>query len=178
MRFCKIILFCVTLSSLASFAQTRWEMETDPTAFALKGFSAHIGHPIFDGKLRLQLGGFGAETPEWIHGNRGFTENSRGATFKVDYFVLRPLFGLFVGADSNYSRVCYELDQNHERTYRNIGGLGPRVGYRFNAGQHFYVTPWISLDYQFNARDVTISGRTFRDSRVSVFPAVHLGWRF
>ena len=169
---------CVTLSPLACFAQARWELETDPTAFALRGFSAHVGHPISDGKLRLQLGAFGAETPEWIHGNRGFTENSRGATFKVDYFILRPRAGLFVGADSNYSRVRYELDQNRERTYRNIAGLGPRVGYRFNTGQHFYVTPWVSADYQFNAKDVTMSGKTFHESKFTVFPAVHLGWRF
>jgi hypothetical protein len=89
-------------------------------AYALKGFSAHVGHPIFDGKLRLQFGAFGAETPEWIHGNIGFAEDSRGVTFKCDYFPLRPLDGLFVGADSNYSRVRYALEATHERTYRNI----------------------------------------------------------
>lgn len=64
---------------------------------------------------------------------------------------MRPLSGLFVAADSNYSRIRYELDRTRERTYRNIVDLGPRVGYRLNVGKHLYVSPWVSMDYQFNA---------------------------
>jgi hypothetical protein len=178
MTFCKIIVLCTALSLWPAFARAQWEAEADPTAYALKGFSAHVGHSIFDGRSRLQFGAFGAETPEWIHGNSGFTENSRGVTLKVDYFPLRPSDGWFVGADSNYARVRYELNQTHERTYRNLVGLGPRVGYRFNFGKHLYVSPWVSVDYQLNAKDVMISGKTFHESRCSVFPALHLGWRF
>ena len=48
--------------------------------------------------------------------------------FKIDYFPIRPLGGLFVGADSNYSRVRFELDQTHERRYRNLAGPGPPWG--------------------------------------------------
>ncbi|MGB7845747.1 MAG: hypothetical protein WBL63_09050 [Candidatus Acidiferrum sp.] len=178
MTFCKIIVLCAAFSLSSAAAQAQWEGEADPTAYALKGFSVHAGHPIFDGKLRLQFGAFGAETPEWIHGNSGFTEDSRGVTFKFDYFPLRRLAGLFVGADSNYARVRYELNQTHERTNRNIAGLGPRIGYRFNLGKHLYVSPWVSVDHQFNAKDVTISGKIFHEARYSVFPAAHLGWRF
>lgn len=116
--------------------------------------------------------------PSGIHGNSGFIEDSRGVTLKFDYFPLRRSGGLFFGADGNYARVRYELNQTHERTYRNIVGLGPRVGYRFNFGEHLYVSPWVSVDYQFNAKDVTMSGKIFHESRYSVFPAVHLGWRF
>jgi hypothetical protein len=177
MRLGKFLVFWATLF-LAGTAHAQWDAEADPTAYALKGFSAHVGHSIFDGRSRLQFGAFGAETPEWIHGNSGFTEDSRGVTFKFDYFPLRRSGGLFLGADSNYARVRYELDQTHERTYRNIVGLGPRVGYRFDLGKHLYVSPWVSVDYQFNAKDVTISGKVFHEERYSVFPAVHLGWRF
>jgi hypothetical protein len=178
MTFCKIIVLWVAFSWLSPLAHAQWEAEADPTAYTLRGFSVHLGHPICDGRSRLQFGTFGAETPEWIHGNNGFTEDSRGVTFKVDYFPVRPLSGLFVGADSNYSRVRYELDKTHERTYRNIAALGPRVGYRFNLGKHLYVSPWVSVDYQFHAEDVTTSGKTFHETRYSVFPAVHLGWKF
>jgi len=174
----KIILCCAMFSSFTPWAHAQWEAEADPTAYALKGFSVHAGHPMFDRRARLQLGAFGAQTPEWIHGNSGFTEDSRGVTLKFDYFPLRPLSGLFVGADSNYARVRYELDQTHERTYRNLVGVGPRLGYRFNVGRHLYISPWVSVDYQFNARDVTIAGKIFHQSSYSVFPAVHLGWRF
>jgi hypothetical protein len=178
MTFCKIIVMCTAFSLLPALVQAQWDAEADPTAYALKGFSAHVGHPIFGGRFRLQFGTFGAETPEWIHSNSGFTENSRGVTLKCDYFPLHRSGGLFFGTDSNYARVRYELSQTHERTYRNLVGFGPRVGYRFNLGTHLYVSPWISVDYQFNAKDVTISRKIFHESRCSVFPAVHLGWRF
>src|ERR1700730_8859356 len=135
MTLCKTIVLCTAFVLLPAFAHAQWEVEADPTAYALNGFSAHIAHSIFDGRSRLQIGAFGAQTPEWIHGNSGFTEDSRGVTLKFDYFPLRPLSGLFVGADSNYARVRYELDQTHERTYRNLVGLGPRLGYRFNVGR-------------------------------------------
>jgi len=65
MTFCKIIVLCTAFSLLPAFAQAQWEGEADPTAYALKGFSAHVGHPIFDGRSRLQFGAFGAETPQW-----------------------------------------------------------------------------------------------------------------
>jgi hypothetical protein len=174
----RVFLLCGMLSLLPLASHAQWEVEADPTAYALSGYSVHVADAIFDGKSRLQLGAFGAETPEWIHGNSGWTEKSHGVTFKFDYFLLHPLSGLFVGADSNYSRVRYELDQTHERDYRNIAALGPRMGYRFNLGEHFYISPWVSVDYQFNAKDVTISGKTFHEKKYSVFPAVHFGWRF
>jgi len=177
-KFYKFLIFGLPFFLGSVTAHAQWETEADPSAYALKGFSAHVGHPLFDGRMRLQLGAFGAETPEWIHGNSSFTENSRGGTFKIDYFPIRPLGGLFVGADSNYSRVRYELNQTHEHTYRNLAGLGPRVGYRFNVGNHLYVSPWVSVDYQFNAKGVAISGKRFHESKYSVFPAVHVGWRF
>ena len=178
MRFWKFLLFCVPFFFGPAAAHAQWEVESDPTAYALKGFSAHLGHPILNGRFRLQLGAFGAETPEWIHGNGGFTENSRGGTLKIDCFPLRPLSGLFFGADSNYSRVRYELDATHQRAYRNIGALGPRVGYRFDISKHFYVSPWVSVDYQFNAGDISIAGKRFHERKYSIFPAVHVGWRF
>ena len=174
----KFLLFCLPFFLGPVPAQARWEAETDPTAYALDGFSAHLGYSVLDGRARLQLGAFGAETPKWIHGNSGFSQNSRGVSFKFDYFLLRPAAGLFVGVDSNYSRVRYELDRTHECTYRNIAGLGPRAGYRFNLGSHLYVSPWVAVDHQFNTKDATVSGRTFHETKYSVFPAVHLGWRF
>jgi hypothetical protein len=75
---CKFLIFCLPFFLGSVTADAQWEAEADPTAYALKGFSAHVGHPISDGRLRFQIGAFGAETPEWIHGNSGFTENSRG----------------------------------------------------------------------------------------------------
>ena len=178
MTLCRFLALSASFLLLSVAARAQWEVETDPTVYALKGFSVHVGHPIRSGRLRLQFGAFGAETPHWMHGNAGFTENSRGVTLKLDYFPMHRASGLFLGVDSNCARVRYELLQTHERTYRNLGGLGPRAGYRFNLGEHFYITPWVSVDYQIKAKDVTISAKTFHEGRYSVFPAVHLGWRF
>jgi len=52
------------------------------------------------------------------------------------------------------------------------------LGWRFAFGDHFYATPWISVGYTFNAKDVTLAGSTYSPSRITVFPAVHLGYRF
>ena len=176
--FYRLLFCCTLLFSGSAFAHVQWEVEADPMAYALKGFSAHVARPFSAGRFRLQLGTYGAELPQWTYGNSAFTVNSRGGTIKFDYFPLRPLDGLFFGVDSNYSHVRYELNQTHERRYNNITGLGPRVGYRFNVGEHFYVSPWISLDYQFGAKDVSVAGETVRGNKYSVFPTVHLGWRF
>jgi hypothetical protein len=174
----KLFLLCVILSFSPLAAHAQWEVEADPAAYALSGYSIHVGDPILSGKSRLQFGAFAAETPEWVHGNSGWTEKSHGATFKFDYFPFHPLRGLFFGLDTSYARVRYTLQQTHEKTYQNVVGLGPRIGYRFDIGRHFYVSPWVSVDYQFGAKDVVLSGKTFEQGKIAVFPAVHLGWRF
>ncbi len=138
---CRFLVFSASFLLLSVAARAQWEVEADPTAYALRGFSVHVGRPILNGRSRLQFGAFGAETPQWMHGNDGFTENSRGVTLKLDYFPKHRSSGLFFGADSNYARVRYELRQTHERTHRNLGGLGPRAGYRFNVGEHFSSLP-------------------------------------
>jgi hypothetical protein len=178
MRFRRAFMLCGMLNFLSIAAYAQWEVEADPAAYALSGYSVHIAHAIFDGKSRLQLGAFGAETPEWVHGNPGWTEKSHGVTFKVDYFPLQPLRGLFIGFDGNYARVRYTLQETNEKAYQNIVGLGPRIGYRFELGKHFYISPWVSFDYQVGAKDVKISGKTFEQGKLAIFPAIHLGWRF
>jgi hypothetical protein len=40
------------LSFLPAAASAQWEVEADPTAYAVSGYSAHVAHPIFDGKSR------------------------------------------------------------------------------------------------------------------------------
>jgi hypothetical protein len=100
-HFCGFLIFPIVLTAALTFfsavAQARWEAEADPTAYALEGFSVDLGHPILGERLRVRLGAFGAKTPEWVHGNSGFTENSQRLSFKFDYFPLRPSSGLFLG---------------------------------------------------------------------------------
>lgn len=56
--------------------------------------------------------------------------------------------------------------------------MGPRVGYRFELGERFHVTPWVSVRYLFGAENIDIDGRRFESDDIGVFPTVHLGWKF
>lgn len=159
-------------------APAQFEVEADPIAYGLKGFSGHIGHGVFNDYSRIQVGGFGAETPEFFHGNEGFTQSSRGVTVKLDHFFKRGHKGWFVGADGDYSRVRYKWNATGASTGRNLAALGPRAGYRFGIGDHLYIVPWVSTNYVFNAHNVALSGNTFKEKSFRVFPTVHVGWKF
>src|SRR3569833_1012883 len=57
-------------------------------------------------------------------------------------------------------------------------GVGVHAGYRFELPDGFYVTPWLGVGYDFGTHDVTFQGATYHPSAISVFPAVHVGFRF
>lgn len=156
----------------------QWEAEADPLAYMVDGFSAHVARRVDDGRIRVQLGVFGADVPEWLHGEDDFDLRVRGVTVKVDYFFAGRTSGPFIGLDADYTKLRYSLEGSPETVERNLTGFGPRFGYRFEIGEHLYVTPWISVRYLFNAEDVVISGRQFSQDDYAVFPTVHLGWRF
>ncbi|GAB3333256.1 hypothetical protein GCM10027299_40560 [Larkinella ripae] len=62
--------------------------------------------------------------------------------------------------------------------------LGLRTGYRFLFGKPerhrrgLYLVPWIALIHQPTAKTVQVEGQTYRQAEWSVFPTVHLGYRF
>lgn len=173
-----VVVLILVLASTATMARAQWEVEADPVAYGLSGFSLHLARQALDGAGRVQVGIFGAEVPERFHGNDGFTVRTRGVTAKADYFLRGQPAGLFLGVDGNYSRVRYHLDTTGGRTTRNLFALGPRVGYRFNFGERVYLTPWVSTSYVFNTEDVIIDGERFEERPYRIFPAVHVGWRF
>jgi hypothetical protein len=158
-------------------AAAQWEAEADPLAYAVNGYSAHLARQIDDGGMRVQLGVFGADVPEWLHGEDGWNLRARGVTLKVDFFFAGQATGIFIGLDADYSRLRYQLRRTRDASERNITGLGPRMGYRFEFGDRLYVTPWMSFRYLFNTRDVTLSGRRFRTDDHAIFLTIHLGWR-
>jgi hypothetical protein len=162
----------------ATPAVAQWEAEADPLAYVVSGFSAHVARRVSGGVVRVQLGVFGADVPEWLHGEPDFDLRTRGVTFKADYFFAGKAIGAFVGVDADYSRLRYRLVETREAAERNLTGFGPRVGYRFEPGERLYVTPWVSLRYLFNSEDVVISERRVSQNNYAVFPTVHVGWRF
>lgn len=158
-------------------ASAQVEVEADPIAYAVNGYSGHLAAFLTD-RGRAQVGAFGADIPEWLHGNDGFDVRTRGVTAKVDRFLSSSRAGTFLGLDGDYSRVRYRHEDSGETLSRNLYGLGPRIGYRFNVGERLFVVPWVSVRYVFNTRDVALGGEVLEESEYSVFPTVHIGFRF
>lgn len=173
------IMLAVLLASVPGLAtaQVRIEVEADPIAYAVNGYSGHLA-AFFTDRVRAQVGAFGADVPEWLHGNDGFDVRTRGVTVKVDRYLSDRGTGAFVGLDGDYSRVRYRHDESGDATSRNLYGLGPRIGYRFNLGDRFFAVPWVSVRYVFNTSDVTLGGELLEESEFAVFPTVHIGFRF
>lgn len=161
----------------AARAQASVEVEADPIAYAVNGYSGHLAAFLTE-RVRAQVGAFGADVPEWLHGNDGFDIRTRGVTVKMDRYFSMRREGTFIGLDGDYSRVRYRHDESGESTSRNLYGLGPRIGYRFNLGSRLFVVPWMSVRYVFNTSDVTLGGERLEESEVAVFPTVHIGFRF
>jgi hypothetical protein len=178
MRLQTMVMAAALLVLVPAAAHAQWEIEADPIAYAVGGFSAHVARELPDGRERLQVGVFGADVPASFLGNDAFSERSRGMTVKFDHFVGNGTAGFFLGVDGDYSREHYGLKATGESTDRNLFGLGPRIGYRFEVGRHLYVTPWFSAAYQFNVQDVALSGQQLDQKKYSLFATVHAGWRF
>jgi hypothetical protein len=157
-------------------AAAQVEVEVDPIAYALNGFSLHVAKVL--GSVRVNVGTFGIEVPSSIHGNDGWSERMRGAGVKVDYLGSR-IDGWFVGVDGGYMRNRYALTATGESEARDVIGVGVRAGYRLPlGGRGLYVAPWVGLSYEFNGDDVAIDGQSFDRTGVRLFPTVHVGWRF
>jgi hypothetical protein len=162
--------------AVPSPAAAQIEVEVDPFAYALNGFSLHVAKVL--GSVRVNVGTFGIDVPSVVHGNDGWNETMRGAGVKVDYLG-SGIDGLFVGLDGGYMRNTYALTAVDDSEVRGVIGLGVRGGYRLPVGRRgFYVAPWVGVSYNFNGDDVTIGGEAFERSGVRVFPTMHLGWRF
>jgi hypothetical protein len=166
----------VLFLALPSSAAAQIELEADPIAYALNGFSLHLAKGL--GSVRVNVGTFGIDVPAAFHGNDGWTATMRGAGVKVDYLGARS-DGLFVGVDGGYMRNRYALVGGDETVVRGVVGVGVRGGYRLPlGGSGLYVAPWVGLSYNFNGDDVAIGGETFERSALVPFPTVHIGWRF
>jgi hypothetical protein len=152
------------------------EVEVDPFAYALNGYSLHLATVLTD--FRVSLGAFGIDVPRAMHGNAGWNETMRGAGIKVDYLG-SGIDGFFAGADGGYMRNRYALATGGDAEVRGILGLGVRGGYRLPiGGSGLYVAPWVGVSRYFNGDPVTIGNDSFDRSSVAIFPTMHIGWRF
>lgn len=125
------------------------DVEVDPLAYALRGYSLHVG--VGYRHLRADLGAFALELPTFVHGNGDFEASFNGFGIKAHYYPFAEQRRLFLGADVR---------------------LEPRGAN--HAGRRLLCHGLDGVGYDFGAHDVTLGGATYERDRVIVFPTVHL----
>ncbi|MBJ7539761.1 hypothetical protein [Marinomonas transparens] len=151
------------------------DIEIDPLAYALNGHSVHFG---FGGnQYRFDIGTFGLESPEAFHGDERYDLEFKGYGIKLDYLFGR-YDGVFIGVEASSSEVEYTLKSTNQKATRTQISLGPRIGYRIMYNKNITITPWLGIDLNLDHDDVDLNGEKFDSQPVSLFPTVHLGWKF
>lgn len=177
-----VILFIYTPESHAQEKEAvRLEVEADPLAYILNGYSVHVG--ITYGKFRSSIGTFGIKQPSFQLDNDAFSVYSSGFDAKTDYLFGKTK-GFHTGIQLTYGKDKIGLKGSEDK--ENLWGLniGIRGGYRFMFGKAenkykgFYINPWAALIYSTNAKTISKGGETYKQPSISLFPAVHVGWRF
>jgi hypothetical protein len=151
------------------------DVEIDPTAYALSGYSLHVG--LGWKRLRLDLGAFAMALPAIVQDNDDFDVSFDGFGAKLQYFGFGDQVGGFIGVDVAVARPLVERagsDLAHRSTETS---MGVNAGWRFDLVGDLYVTPWIGVGYSFDAEDVMLDGARYEAQRITVFPAVHVGYR-
>jgi hypothetical protein len=159
-----------------SAPKPRLDVEVDPIAYALSGYSAHLG--VTWKRLRLDVGVFALEIPETLHGTDGVDVWGHGFGAKLDYYITQRDTGLFAGVQ--LSRMTEKLTdratmEEHSASHITIGA---RIGYRYEFGRGFYVLPWLGVDVSMSSRDQRVADKSYEPGAVLLFPTVHLGKRF
>jgi hypothetical protein len=172
----KALLCVALLSSTAVAGPLHADVEVDPTAYALDGDSIHVG--VGTGRFRLDLGSFAEHLPQAFHGHDGFDVSFDGFGVKAQVFLAEDQRGWFAGVDGGVLRILAERRGTDLAERQHVVSAGVHAGYRFELPDGFYVTPWLGVGYDFGGHDVTLGGSTYHPDPISIFPAVHLGFRF
>ncbi|MNL06243.1 hypothetical protein D3C87_1268750 [compost metagenome] len=177
-----LILFIYSPESVAQEKeQARLEVEVDPLAYVLSGYSVHVG--LTYGKFRSSVGTYGIKQPSFQLDNDAFTVYSSGFDLKTDYLFGKTK-GFHAGIQLSYGKDKIGLKGSADK--ENLWGLsiGARGGYRFMFGKAenkykgFYINPWAALICPTNAKTINKGGEEYKQPAVFIFPAVHVGWRF
>jgi hypothetical protein len=151
------------------------EVDGDPAAFVVDGFSLHVG--VVGPWRRIDFGVFSIDEPAFLHGNEGWSTELRGWGLNWELIgALGP--GFFAGVGATLAIRSYALDGSGMSVERHQLLVGPHVGWRFQLGRHLYLSPWLAVEYAYRGDAVTIAGKRFDDRPYVIFPTVYLGWRF
>jgi hypothetical protein len=172
-----LLLSSVAAASAASAEEppVRVEVDGDPAAYFVDGFSLHVA--VVGPWKRLDFGCYSVDEPTFLHGNEGWSVHLRGYGFTWDYFVSGD-DGFFAGVGVNLVVRTYVLDATSRVAERHQLLVGPHIGWRFMLGEHFYLAPWLAVEYAYRGEEVTLDGETFDDRPYVIFPTLYAGWRF
>ena len=157
-------------------AALRADAEIDPTAYALGGYSVHVGAGA--GRFRGDLGGFALELPGFVHGNDGFGASFHGFGAKLQVFASPRQAGPYAGIGLGLVRFRVTRDGTDLAREDLELSVDLHAGWRFELPASFYATAWLGVGRSIGAGDVTLDGETFERSPWTIFPAVHVGYRF
>lgn len=155
------------------------EIEIDPIAYAMKGYSVHgiYNHH----RLRFDLGVFGIEQPGNITGNTNFTTMTRGFGLKTNYLIT-GVKGLYAGIDAGYAANNVTQKESEINDVGHNLSFGAHMGYRIfpfsktgNTLSHFYITPWAGISYNQVYDAVNLSG--YKEGNIGYFATFHIGYR-
>jgi hypothetical protein len=181
----KLIVFLslaiVSFFSISKSNAQKFDIEVDPIAYALSGFSVHVEYPIAENQ-RIDFGVYGLEVPEFFHNQKNWNQNIWGFGFKWDYFLSGKMEGFFVGIGADYSESKCSLSQSDKVVFKSFYATGVNTGYKFNLFSDnkggLYIKPWIGFDYTFGDKESKINNSVFEHQSLRIFPTVHLGWSF
>ncbi|MFA7326358.1 MAG: hypothetical protein CVV25_01980 [Ignavibacteriae bacterium HGW-Ignavibacteriae-4] len=160
---------------------SNFEVEIDPIAFALQGYSFHGIY--LNSRIRTDLGVFGIMQPVGFNGNEGFQIKTQGVGVKVNY-LLTENETWFTGIGLGYSTNRINLLESSEVQNQKIIGIGAHLGYRWfmfenasNALRNLYLAPWFSIDYNIPINDVSFETKNYNQQIISFFPTIHIGYK-
>jgi hypothetical protein len=162
---------------VAPESKTRFhaDVEVDPTAYVLDGYSVHAGFGW--NRVRVDLGAFAMHMPEAVHKQHDFNVGFDGFGLKLQYFLFTEQSGFFFGVDSGVARALVQLKNSQLAELDRQLTVGVNLGYRIDIAEGFYATPWIGFSRAFGADDITLGDKTYDNNPWLVFPAVHIGYR-
>lgn len=160
----------------ASGDRLQFDLEADPLAYLAAGSSLHLG--LRWQRLRLDLGAFSADIPHLVHGQSDFSDRFHGWGIKLDVALREDGAGPFVGVEASLlvDDLVDERTDLHARSRSVTAGL--RAGWRFELPARFYLVPWLGVGLRGGERDVQVGERTFERGPWTVFPTIHVGYRF
>ena len=186
-----LLLAAIATSAHAESAPWRFSLDSDPTTFAVHGYSAWLmAKPASLHHARFGVGVFGIQFPSFVTPYLDRSDDDDGWTLKARAvmgfagYQLGDRKGLYIGAYSGYLQSRHTRDDVMGTADRDNVTVLPTIGYQwfpFHAGalRGAYVQPWAGATIWIPVGGTsTLGGREFKDPYVIPLVAAHVGYEW